>query len=304
MKIAHIINPFNGSEEQNNIQNITFESLKRALEYAKNVKVEIIASHFKSDENTIPSFVNTKVVLGKSVLDYNPNLKQRALPTINDILAEAIDKTEADYIVFTNIDIGLMENFYEAVAEIVEQGNDAFTINRRRVSGKYQSASQLNEIYSDAGYLHNGYDCFVFKKELFNQFQLGTVCIGIPHVGNTLFFNLMCFANNFRLFTNKHLTFHVGLELVKTWGEASFLSHNKIEYLKVIAALKNKLELKNVPGAGLPFFKRHLKWLMNPTIHYPTIASLDFKGKGPRYQQTEKKPKGYFEWLQKKIKLD
>ena len=165
MKIAHIINPFNGSEEQNNIQNITFESLKRALEYAKNVKVEIIASHFKSDENTIPSFVNTKVVLGKSVLDYNPNLKQRALPTLNDILAEAIDKTDADYIVFTNIDIGLMENFYEAVAEIVEQGIDAFAINRRRVSGKYQSANQLNKIYSDAGYLHNGYDCFVFKKE-------------------------------------------------------------------------------------------------------------------------------------------
>jgi hypothetical protein len=123
-------------------------------------------------------------------------------------------------------------------------------------------------------------------------------------VGNTLFFNLMCFANNFRLFTNKHLTFHVGLELVKTWGEASFLLHNKTEYLKVIAALKNKLELKNVPGAGLPFFKRHFKWLMNPTIHYPTVASIDFKDKGSRYKQTEKKPKGYYEWLQQKIKLD
>lgn len=305
MKIAHIINPFNGSAQHISMQNITFESLKRAKAYATNCEVELVSTHYAEDETVLPSYISNRVALTKSVLDYNKKLSKRALPTLTDILTNSVAATDADYIVFTNIDIGVQQNFYQTVKELIDQGHDACVINRRRIGEQYQSVEQLNQIYADAGELHNGYDCFVFKKELFSQFQLGNVCIGIPHVGNTLFFNLMCFANSFRLFANKQLTFHIGYDLVRPWGSQEFLNHNKAEYLKVIAALKQHLTIKNVPGSGLPFFKRHLKWLMNPTIHYPTIAALDFKSsKAERYQQSVKKPKGYYEWLQKKIKLD
>ncbi len=305
MKIAHIINPFNGSDEHIRMQNITFESLKRASVYADNCEVEVISTHYADDEKIVPAYITKKVTLTQSVLDYNKKLSKRALPTLQDILTNTVAATDADYIVFTNIDIGVQQNFYKTVKEIIDHGHDAFAINRRRIGNDYQSVEQLNQIYADAGEIHNGYDCFVFKKELFSQFQLGNVCIGIPHVGNTLFFNLMCFANSFRLFTNKHLTFHIGYDLVRPWGSAEFLNHNKTEYLKVITAIKQHLQLKNVPGSGLSFFKRHLKWLMNPTIHYPTIAALDFKSSNAeRYKQSVKKPKGYYEWLQKKIKLD
>lgn len=305
MKIAHIINPFNGSNEHISMQTITFESLKCAKEYTTNCEVELVSTHFNEDEIIIPNFITKRITLKKSVLDYNKKLSKRALPTLKDILTNTVAATDADYIVFTNIDIGVQQNFYQTVKEIIDQGHDSFVINRRRVGEQYQYNEQLNQIYADAGELHNGYDCFVFKKELFNQFQLGDVCIGIPHVGNTLFFNLMCFAKSFRLYTNKHLTFHIGYDLVKPWGSPVFLSHNKTEYLKVIAALKKHLTIKNVPGSGLSFFKRHLKWLMNPTIHYPTIAALDFKSaNAERYKQSDKRPKGYYEWLQKKVKLD
>ena len=305
LKIAHIINPFNGSAQHISMQDITFESLKRAKEYATNCEVELVSTHYAEDETVVPSYITKKVVLIKSVLDYNKKLSKRLLPTLKDILTNSIAATDADYIVFTNIDIGVQQNFYQTVKEIIGQGHDAFVINRRRIGEQYQSTAQLNQIYANAGELHNGYDCFVFKKELFSQFQLGNVCIGIPHVGNTLFFNLMCFAKSFRLCANKHLTFHIGYDLVRPWGSQEFLNHNKTEYKKVIAALKQHLTIKNVPGSGLPFFKRHLKWLMNPTIHYPTVAALDFKSfNAERYKQSGKKPKGYYEWMQKKVKLD
>ena len=162
MKIAHVINPFNGSREHVNVQDITFESLKRAKEYVNNCEVEIISSHFQEDEEVIPNFISKRIVLTHSVLDYNKNLSKRALPTLKDILTNSIAATDADYIIYTNIDIGVQQNFYQTIKEIIDQGHDAFVINRRRLSDEYQSVEQLNLIYADAGELHNGFDCFIF----------------------------------------------------------------------------------------------------------------------------------------------
>jgi hypothetical protein len=305
LKIAHIINPFIGSEEHKNIQNITFESLRRAQADANNCEVEIVAVYYKEDEACLPDFITKRAVLEKSVLDYNSNLKERKLPTLKDILEQGAKAVQADYLVYSNIDIGVQPNFYQSIPEFVNQGYDAFVINRRRISAKYTSVDQLNQIYAEAGEIHNGYDCFVFKQSLMSQFNLGNVCVGIPHVGNSLFFNLMCFADNLKLFTDKNLTFHIGFELIRNWGSAPFINHNKTEYNQVIKTLKPQLKMSNLPGSGLSFCKRHVKWIMNPTIPYPVVMGLDFKAsKDDRYQQSGKKLKGYYEWLQKKIKLD
>ena len=158
LKIAHIINPFNGSAQHISMQDITFESLKRAKEYATNCEVELVSTHYAEDETVVPSYITKKVVLIKSVLDYNKKLSKRLLPTLKDILTNSIAATDADYIVFTNIDIGVQQNFYQTVKEIIGQGHDAFVINRRRIGEQYQSTAQLNQIYANAGELHNGYD--------------------------------------------------------------------------------------------------------------------------------------------------
>ena len=304
MNYTHIINPFNGNAEHLSVQSITFASIKNAVNYASKISVKICAICTKEDEKFGKEFVSSTVILDKTISDYNPTLKGRELPTINDILMKGVEGANADYVIYSNIDIGLQENFYVVIDQMVNEGYDSFAINRRRVSDKYKSPNQLYEIYSDVGELHTGYDCFVMKKSLVKDFVLGNCCVGIPFVDSVLLFNMIAFSEKFKLFTEKHLTFHIGYDLVKEWGGKKFIQHNKKEYLSSLKQIKNKLELKNIPGSGYPFFKRHIKWLMNPTIHYPTVFSLDFKATKNRYNQSSILRKGYLEKLQKIIKLD
>jgi len=302
LKLLHIVNPFNADDEHLKIQEITLQSIYNAKSNSENVNVVNSAIVFNEDKNTVPPYFDNTKALTRSVLDVNSGLKNRSLPILADILTAGAEAIQADYIIYTNIDIGVQPNFYQSIVEFIAEGYDAFAINRRRVSEKYTNVDQLNQIYAESGEMHIGYDCFVFKANLLPQFKLHNVCIGIPFVDSALLFNLIAFSDNFKLFTNKHLTFHIGYDLVKNWGAKSFVNHNKKEYQKVLKEIKGDIKLKNVPGSGYSFFKRHYKWLMNPTIPYPLVASVDFRG-GERYQQ-EKKLKGYYERLQPKISLD
>lgn len=307
--IAHIINPVKKDEnhELSIAQPITFESLKRARSYTKDVvNVDLITSQYSEDRSVIPEYFTITDDLNRSVLDCGDFKVKRKLPLLKDILFIAYHTTNAEYLIYTNVDIGVMPQFYVAVNEIIDQGYDAFAINRRRVSKKYTSVKDLNQIYSEVGRMHNGYDCFVFKRELFPKFELGNVCVGIPHVSNTLFHNLICYSKKFKLFTDRHLTFHIGYELFKEWGDKSYLNHNKSEFLKVLTRLSKEMNIGNFPGAGYPFLVRHFKWLMNPTLHYPTLLKMDIKQRKQHREpiQHEKKESAYREWLQKRIKLD
>ena len=307
MRIAHVINPYDDLQGEKSIQKITFESLKRAKEFSLNTNnsISILSAQHAKDIHVVPDYIEPLPNLNRTVCDVVPFKQKRELPLLADILQLAVDGCDADYIIYTNVDIGVLPQFYVTVMEFIESGLDAFIINRRRLSGNYESVKELNQIYSEVGLLHNGFDCFVFKKDLFSQFQLGTVCLGIPHVGNTLALNLMRFANNFRLFTDKHLTFHLGYELVKNWGDSQYLQHNKSEYKKVLQEISNGLLLKNIPGASYPFLKRHFVWLMNPNFHYPTLMKIDFKNwNSERYPDHTIKLGGFYEWLQKQVRLD
>jgi hypothetical protein len=308
MKISHVINPYATSKKEEAIQNITFESMRRAKAYAKaELTIDLFAISSEKDMQLTVDEFQQLPPLTQSVTAISTFKNKRDLPLLKDILDAAVLNSDADYVVYTNADIGLMPQFYVAVKEIIEQGVDAFIVNRRRVSNRYDSIHQLQQIYSEVGKLHNGYDCFVFKKSLYTQFHLGNICLGIPHIGNTLALNLMCFAQQFRLFTEKHLTFHIGYELVKNWGDKDYLTHNKKEYLKIVKELMPQLHLHNIPGSSLPFFNRHFKWLMNPNLHYPTLCRLDFtQWNAKRYPENDanKRLKGYYEWLQKRVQLD
>ncbi|MDF1672845.1 MAG: hypothetical protein P1U41_05040 [Vicingaceae bacterium] len=302
LKILHIINPFNGSDEHTQIQSLTLQSILAAKNYSSNIEITNCAVVFEEDKSSVPNFIEQTELIDRSVLDVNKNLKNRKLPILGDVLEKGSKLINTDYIIYTNIDIGLQPNFYESVAEFTAKGYDAFAINRRRVSEKYTNVNQLNQIYAEVGEMHIGYDCFVFKTELLKCFKLNNVCVGIPFVDSAILFNLIAYSNSFKLFTNKHLTFHVGYDLVKNWGSKAFIHHNKREYQKILNEIKGDIKLNNIPGSGYSFFKRHYKWLMNPTMPYPLLFSLDFKG-GDRYHQ-DKKLKGYYERLQPKISLD
>ena len=269
-------------------------------------EVEIVAVRSSEEQSYLPEFVRHSEILERDISAIVPGAP--GLPILADVLKAGLSSQTADYVVFSNVDIAVMPYFYQAVSLIIEDGHEGFIINRRRVSKQHFEDTRLTQMYMQSGAIHSGYDCFVFKANDFPKFDLGEVCLGVPHVGNTLAHNLFAHSKGFKLFTGLHLTFHVGMELVKKWGTPELRAHNKREFRRVLRELKPHLRIENMPGAYEPVFRRHFKWLMNPTLHYPTVARMDLKSfkwrrKDPHLRQYERAGR-YHEWLLKRVNFD
>jgi len=309
---AHIINPVSAIEnaELYRVQQITFRSIVNAKDYAKGkVDVKIYTTQFHDSKIETPSDFIIAKDLTRSVSDIANFNIPRKLPLIKDVLDILYDLSDADYLIYSNLDISLMPHFYNAVNDYVNMGYDAFIINRRRVSEKYNSADQLNLIYSEIGRVHTGYDTFVFKRSLYKKFILKKLCLGIPKAGNDLFYNIFCFAEKPKLFTDKHLTIHIGMELYKAWGTADYNAYNDKEFKSLLNDLAPLIDSSKFPGGDLNIISRHFKWLMNPTFHYPTMLKADFKQFGKKKKKVVKRPpqsfkQRYLEWLIKYINFE
>merc|ERR1712241_477842 len=132
-------------------------------------------------------------------------------------------KLNYDYVVYTNADIILHEDFYNIVSEQIAKGYDAFTINRqsvfdtkmnlrekvpvskrnqrKKVQGTKNSkplnsytASDLDEIFALPAEDHPGHDCFVVKKDVFEQMDLGDIYISTAVFAFTLLVEIMHYA--------------------------------------------------------------------------------------------------------------
>ena len=309
--IAHIINPVSAADnaELFRIQEITFTSIVNAKEYSKGrVDVKTYVTQYEDAQSIAPADFKMLANLNRSVSDISAFKIPRKLPLIKDILDMLYANTDAEYLIYTNLDICLMPQFYLTVNDYINNGCDAFVINRRRISGNYNSPSQLEQMYSEIGKEHTGYDTFVFKRTHYEKFIMKNMCLGIPLVGNDLFYNIFCFAENPKLFTDKHLTFHIGMELYKEWGDDEHNKHNQQEFLFLMKDVAPFIDITKFPGANLNLFSRHFKWLMNPTFHYPTMFIADLKQLGKKRRPAEKERKTmkqrYVEWLLKRINFD
>ncbi len=216
MKIAHIINPFTAKETQDLYlaQPVTFKTMETAQAFAKQfgIEVELYAAYYPEDEAIVPdSFIKTPP-LERSVLDVAKVQFQvpRTFPLLRDILDRLYDATDADYLIYTNVDIALMPYFYSTVVSFIQQGFDGFVITRRTISKDYRGVEDIPLMYSEYGENHPGHDCFIFQRERYSQYHLFDSCIGIVRVGQILLFNIICNAQNFRAFRGHHLTFHLG----------------------------------------------------------------------------------------------
>lgn len=237
IKLTHIINPVKVPETSDLFvaQPVTFETMRRAKLFAGNeIEVNLITTQYPEDHSIIPEFFTKTKDLDRSVLDFGAFEKKRKLPVLKDILDRAVDyDSEADYIIYTNVDIAVQPHFYLFIKQKIEEGHDAFIINRRTISDRY-TLKTLAEAYADYGEAHPGYDCFVFKKELFNNFNLGNICIGAAYIGLALYLNLRLFSQSFLELNDKHVTFHIGND--KIWKEESnnqFEKFNKTEFQKI-----------------------------------------------------------------------
>jgi hypothetical protein len=280
LHLAHIINPFRAStsSDLHAAQPITFESIRRAkIEVNGKVHVDILCAVYEDDLETVPSdFIKTDY-LRESVLDKQPFSKLIKLPFIKEILNKAYQQSKADYLIYTNIDIGLYPDFYSKVAQFIQEGYDAFMINRRRLKPSYNSVSQLEEIYKEKGKSHPGFDCFVFHRNLVPNMCLEGICIGVPFIEITFSQNLFALAQNSKVFENEILTFHIGEEIFAKHAPKEYFNYNQKQFWKNVNYLASHLQLKKIPYSHLPMVVRLLKWALHPCYPIRLMLLLEWK---------------------------
>lgn len=244
LKIAHIINPVKVKKTVDLYwaQPITFETMRIAKEFAReNAEVTLLTAQFPEDAGFVPRIFKKTKNLKRSVLDLGKFYKKRRLPLLRDILDRLYTSSQADYLIYSNCDIGLMPYFYTTIAQIVEQGYDAFVINRRTIPETYTRLDDIPLMYSETGESHKGFDCFVFKRELYPGFELGNVCVGIQGMGRLLVWNLVSAAKKFKEFKDSHLTFHVGNDRVWLKEEyADYKLFNRQEAQSALGKINKK----------------------------------------------------------------
>ena len=205
-------------------QPVTFETMYRAREYAikieKDLEIELYTVSFPEDTDVIPEYFHILPNLTQSVLDFGNFNVQRKLPLLKDIINSVFNHTEAEFVIYTNVDIALMPTFYLFIYSQIKKGFDCFSINKRIISNKLTSIEDLNIMYSEIGKPHPGHDCFVLKRDIIPKLQVGEVCVGIPFVALPLISGMIVNSKAFRIFNNLHVTFHIGDEM--SWSQNKF----------------------------------------------------------------------------------
>ena len=259
MVISHIVHPviFDPASDLVTAQPITFETMSIDREFSLetvDIKLHAIQYHDEARFHIPGCFIRTPG-LNRSIGDIKFFKKRRKLALIKDILDPLYKISHADYFIYTNVDIALLPYFYRAVSAIIEQGYDAFIINRRSIPGHYRQIEEIPLMYAEIGEKHPGWDCFVFKRNLYPMFNLGTACIGTGWIGRVLITNMACLAKRFKIFNDLHLTFHIGDE--RSWKSPQFddyLAHNMNECKKILMDFEKKygtFDRDELPGRFL-----------------------------------------------------
>ena len=256
-RYIHVVNPVAvpPSSDLFIAQPITFQTMKIAKNFAEQQGVSIrqLAVCYKEDRCVVPPWLEMAPTLEKSCLDMTSFRKERKLPFLADILRTATNYTEAEYIIYTNVDIALMPYFYVTVDSLINNGHDVITICRRTISKKYHNIQQIPEMYADFGDDHPGTDCFVIKRELVRKLQLSNVVIGAQFVAFALRVSLNLFAKKIIEIKLAHMTFHIG-------DDREWLRHDEYSYYNALELEKIFLTLnENASGIDREKLSRYEK---------------------------------------------
>ncbi|MGB0918336.1 MAG: hypothetical protein ACPGU4_12155 [Flavobacteriales bacterium] len=276
--ITHIVNLFQPAKTSDLklAQEVTIASMVRAKNNASNpANIQLFSAQTATDLEIVPKEFFATKNLERDVTNLGEFSKPLPLPLISDILDRAYHESDSEYLIFTNVDIGLHLNFYQQVLDFIDDGHDAFMINRRRIPAKFTSASQLDEMLEETGMKHPGFDCFVFHRSLYPKFALANICIGVPFIGITLAQNLLCFAKNPKVFTDEHLTFHIGMELFKGRAPSEYFDYNKQQFWTAMSEIWDDLDSKKWPGGKLLLPYRLLYWGIHPCFPIRLALKLE-----------------------------
>lgn len=283
-KFAHIINPVNVPETSDLFiaQPVTFETMRRAQSWAaEQVDVELYAVCYPEDKPMLPADFIQLPFLEKSVLDYGRFQHPRPLPLLKDILDSLYAASDADYFIYSNVDISLLPHFYLTVNDTIEQGYDAFAINRRTISTRHTQPADIPLMWAEVGEPHRGWDCFVFPRAAYANYELGHICIGATRIGLALLANMQAYAKQFTVFKDAHLTFHIGDE--RRWLNpkyADYDAHNTQELMTILSLLEQaqgEFARDTIPGSFLwrkQTFGSFYEWWARSVYLPPGLSQL------------------------------
>ena len=276
--IAHIINLFQPSETSDLklAQEVTIASMIRAKKESKNPSaIQLFSAQNEEDGKVVPAEFTATKNLTRDVSNLTVFEGKMRLPILKDILDRVYAESEAEYIIYSNVDIGVQPHFYDEVNHFIQQGYDAFMINRRRISENYNSVEQLGEMLSEQGKKHPGFDCFVFKRELYPKFSLADVCIGVPFVEITLSQNLFCFAEKPKVFADERLTFHIGMEIFKARAPKEYFRYNQVQFWQAMTEIWSKLDSRKWTNGNWWFPFRMVYWGLHPCFPIRLALKLE-----------------------------
>jgi len=232
-RIAHIVNvtEINETKKASYLhvaQPVTLKSMVIAQRMARDVvQVELVAVKHRDEKVQVPSEFIWAPEIEKYAWEYIEPLKNdtphKPLPRLRDIILSLYNASEAEYFVFTNVDIGLYPHFYFRVAELIDEGHDALCINRKDLPKEYGGVilddSNIELAYVVQGINHPGIDCFVFRREIIPLLKLGNVYVGYPPVGQVMMTQIATNSVNFGWIKDRPLTFHLGSD--RAWKDGS-----------------------------------------------------------------------------------
>ncbi len=260
-RIAHLVHPVVAGPGSDLLtaQPITFETMRVAREFARGqAGVDLFAIQYQDEERIpLPDAFQRAPDLERSVADVGAFQKKRKLALIRDLLDRLYACSQADYFLYTNVDIALQPYFYLTAAALIARGHDAFIINRRTISHRFQRLDEIPLMYAENGEAHRGWDCFLFARRLYPRFQLGDACVGTDWIGRMMITNMAALAARFAVFKNLHATFHIGND--KAWSAGEFrdyAAHNKEQCRRTLVAFDKEYGPFDRNGLPGKFFNR------------------------------------------------
>lgn len=240
----------------NQEQSLVIASMIRAQRLAKSgsINVTLATSVFKEDRHIVPSSFLTLKDLSRSILTEFPDLREyttKKIPFLGDIfdnLKSDPNYEKFDYIIYTNSDIIVHEDFYNIVESIITtDGYDGFTINRVTLpENDNYTELDLDTIYNLKGRVHPGTDCFIMKRSVFEKIRMGNVFLGHPPVACSLKMQTKAYAEKFKMFRSHHFnaTFHLGDP--RSWRSEGKLKRKNFEQLNDLHSKRCENRIKKV----------------------------------------------------------
>jgi hypothetical protein len=236
--LAHVIQFYRAGGPAQQVQHLTAASVRRAHANAKS-PVQLLATPLDGEADCVPQGFSATPPLRRTIADVHKFEVSRRLPLLFDILELAATLANpSGYLIYTNSDICLTANFYNAVRVFLTTGFDSVIINRRTVGtlDEYGASPELGA--ADVGTKHPGFDCFVFPTAWVAKFLKTESCIGVGWVMRPLLYQLVALANRLLIARSLHLTYHYGDDQVsRAPAFNEYTAHNQSQMRAALETL-------------------------------------------------------------------